>query len=501
MSGKHFQWESHHDTILKIIHSYCVKEEKTDVTINFEDGKIKAHKIILSACSAKLENIFKEEGNIQVCFYDISKSCMNYLIEFMYKGQVVVPSDALDDVLRAAEHLQIKGLQRITDSPIEQNQSQTQLSDVLVSSDHLQTGHNESISNSRYYGMPSSPVRKDRPLRKRPSKENSLSNCGNDNKSKNLPRRNRNSNDVLTSPVTSNVNISPFRKMESFSSNLKKESPSSSFSMSEKQAESSRKTKLIQNGENSESGSKRIRLGGKTRKEKSPNKVINPFARKSTLTESSHSSSTCFEDAISDTETVKLKHKKSQSESEVECFLVENQPIVLLDSLVESSCAQRQDLDESSELICSPTKQSGGNPSTSRRVTTPVKEFSSTDEDDTLPLKKKTATKRVTSSPKKKTDTKKGEETNFKIIKNPPPDKPQKPKKVEEYTNDLLTKQLNHLHEFCTVCFKYFKDIREHHKMFHKKIIRKKQSCKDCGKSFYHTKFFGFHKCVDREKD
>jgi len=89
-------------------------ENMVDVALSCEEGIIKAHKIILSACSTYFRQIFsKVQLNNQypiIIIKDMSYQDLKYIIDFIYRGEVLVPQQHLNSVLKSAEALKIKGL-------------------------------------------------------------------------------------------------------------------------------------------------------------------------------------------------------------------------------------------------------------------------------------------------------------------------------------------------------------------------------------------------------
>ncbi|GJQ87947.1 hypothetical protein Trydic_g12877 [Trypoxylus dichotomus] len=83
-----------------------------DVTLSCEGKKIKAHRVILSACSAYFYDILKDNpcNHPTVVLRDIKYSNVNYLLKFMYCGEVQVPTEHFSSFLQTAELLQISGL-------------------------------------------------------------------------------------------------------------------------------------------------------------------------------------------------------------------------------------------------------------------------------------------------------------------------------------------------------------------------------------------------------
>ena len=91
-----------------------------DVTLTTDDDEeytdsLRAHKVILSACSEFFRNILTKESmcthpNPLVYLRGISAQDLKYTLDFMYHGEVNVARDELDNFLEVAKTLKIKGL-------------------------------------------------------------------------------------------------------------------------------------------------------------------------------------------------------------------------------------------------------------------------------------------------------------------------------------------------------------------------------------------------------
>ncbi|XP_055378328.1 protein bric-a-brac 1-like [Condylostylus longicornis] len=83
-----------------------------DVTLCCEGKRIKAHKVLLSACSGYFKEIFKDNPHPHpvIIFKFIKFEDLNAIIEFMYQGKVNVKEDALQSFLQTAEILMVHGL-------------------------------------------------------------------------------------------------------------------------------------------------------------------------------------------------------------------------------------------------------------------------------------------------------------------------------------------------------------------------------------------------------
>jgi hypothetical protein len=74
---------------------------------------LKAHKVVLSICSSYFQEMFQALSATHhpiLILKDTSASLMENLLEFMYHGSVNVKQDDLEDLLKLAETLKIKGL-------------------------------------------------------------------------------------------------------------------------------------------------------------------------------------------------------------------------------------------------------------------------------------------------------------------------------------------------------------------------------------------------------
>ena len=88
-------------------------EDFFDVTLASEDDhQIKAHKVILSACSPFFRKVLKRNPHASPLLYlkGIRYSDLVSILNFMYHGEVNVAQDELNSFLAAAEELCVRGL-------------------------------------------------------------------------------------------------------------------------------------------------------------------------------------------------------------------------------------------------------------------------------------------------------------------------------------------------------------------------------------------------------
>ena len=91
-----------------------LREEKDffDVTLACDDSQIKAHKVILSACSPFFRNILRRNPHQHPLLYlkGVKYKELLSVLNFMYMGEVNVAQEELNSFLSVAEDLKVKGL-------------------------------------------------------------------------------------------------------------------------------------------------------------------------------------------------------------------------------------------------------------------------------------------------------------------------------------------------------------------------------------------------------
>ena len=86
----------------------------TDVTLACEDQNIKAHKVILSACSPFFKKLLKAYPHPHPLIYmkGMRSSHLTVIIDFLYLGEANIFQEDLESFFALAEELQLKGLLR-----------------------------------------------------------------------------------------------------------------------------------------------------------------------------------------------------------------------------------------------------------------------------------------------------------------------------------------------------------------------------------------------------
>lgn len=114
MAADHFclRWNNYQSNMVSELDTLRSEEHLVDVTLSCEGQKFRAHKVILSACSAYFRNVFKENPceHPVVILKDVNHEDVEALLSFVYQGVVYVSEKKLASFLQTAELLQIKGL-------------------------------------------------------------------------------------------------------------------------------------------------------------------------------------------------------------------------------------------------------------------------------------------------------------------------------------------------------------------------------------------------------
>lgn len=98
--------------MLEMFASLLATESLVDVTLACDGAKLKAHKVILSACSPFFQDIFINNPckHPIVIMKDVHFEDLKAIINFIYHGEVSVSQERLSSLLKCAEMLKIKGL-------------------------------------------------------------------------------------------------------------------------------------------------------------------------------------------------------------------------------------------------------------------------------------------------------------------------------------------------------------------------------------------------------
>ncbi|XP_031779509.1 protein tramtrack, beta isoform isoform X4 [Nasonia vitripennis] len=111
------RWNNHQSNLLSVFDQLLHDESFVDVTLAVEGQLLRAHKMVLSACSPYFQALFTGHPDKHpiVILKDVPYVDMRSLLDFMYRGEVSVDQDRLTAFLRVAESLRIKGLTEVNE--------------------------------------------------------------------------------------------------------------------------------------------------------------------------------------------------------------------------------------------------------------------------------------------------------------------------------------------------------------------------------------------------
>jgi len=113
------KWNNHKSTFFTVLSLLREKHTYTDVTLACEGRLYPAHRFVLSTCSEYFAEIFSSNtgNNIVIVLKDVRRADLEYLLDYMYLGQVDVAQSELASLIKTAECLRIKGLAIPDDEP------------------------------------------------------------------------------------------------------------------------------------------------------------------------------------------------------------------------------------------------------------------------------------------------------------------------------------------------------------------------------------------------
>ncbi|CAB3260180.1 unnamed protein product [Arctia plantaginis] len=106
------RWNNHQSTLVSVFDNLLEKGMHVDCTLAAEGQTLKAHKVVLSACSPYFESVLSQQYDKHpiIILKDVKYAELRAMMDYMYRGEVNISQDQLAALLKAAESLQIKGL-------------------------------------------------------------------------------------------------------------------------------------------------------------------------------------------------------------------------------------------------------------------------------------------------------------------------------------------------------------------------------------------------------
>jgi BTB/POZ domain len=106
------RWNNHQSHILESFEALLQQKSLVDVTLVCSDRSLRAHKVVLSACSPFFERVFNDTPckHPVIVLKDFRGWLVQAIVDFMYRGEISVPQEKLNQLIQAGESLQIRGL-------------------------------------------------------------------------------------------------------------------------------------------------------------------------------------------------------------------------------------------------------------------------------------------------------------------------------------------------------------------------------------------------------
>ncbi|XP_053683025.1 longitudinals lacking protein, isoforms A/B/D/L isoform X3 [Sabethes cyaneus] len=106
------RWNNHQSTLISVFDTLLENGTLVDCTLAAEGKFLKAHKVVLSACSPYFAALLSQQYDKHPIFIlkDVKFQELRAMMDYMYRGEVNISQDQLAALLKAAESLQIKGL-------------------------------------------------------------------------------------------------------------------------------------------------------------------------------------------------------------------------------------------------------------------------------------------------------------------------------------------------------------------------------------------------------
>ncbi|XP_077271460.1 broad-complex core protein isoform X2 [Temnothorax americanus] len=118
---QHFclRWNNYQSSITSAFENLRDDEDFVDVTLACDGKSLKAHRVVLSACSPYFRELLKSTPckHPVIVLQDVAFSDLHALVEFIYHGEVNVHQRSLSSFLKTAEVLRVSGLTQQTDQP------------------------------------------------------------------------------------------------------------------------------------------------------------------------------------------------------------------------------------------------------------------------------------------------------------------------------------------------------------------------------------------------
>ncbi|KAL0132385.1 hypothetical protein PUN28_000274 [Cardiocondyla obscurior] len=95
MAGQHYclRWDNYQSNVTSVFHQLLQTEAFVDVTLACNEASLKAHKVVLSACSSYFQKLLLSnpcKHPTIIMPQDVGFNDLKFIIEFVYRGEIEV---------------------------------------------------------------------------------------------------------------------------------------------------------------------------------------------------------------------------------------------------------------------------------------------------------------------------------------------------------------------------------------------------------------------------
>ncbi|XP_014473006.1 PREDICTED: broad-complex core protein isoform 6-like isoform X4 [Dinoponera quadriceps] len=157
---QHFclRWNNYQSSITSAFENLRDDEDFVDVTLACDGKSLKAHRVVLSACSPYFRELLKSTPckHPVIVLQDVAFSDLHALVEFIYHGEVNVHQRSLSSFLKTAEVLRVSGLTQQADQTDRDELSHVRA--LAAGGNHLPFHEKSEETFPRGGGSPPTPV-------------------------------------------------------------------------------------------------------------------------------------------------------------------------------------------------------------------------------------------------------------------------------------------------------------------------------------------------------
>lgn len=158
---QHFclRWNNYQSSITSAFENLRDDEDFVDVTLACDGKSLKAHRVVLSACSPYFRELLKSTPckHPVIVLQDVAFTDLHALVEFIYHGEVNVHQRSLSSFLKTAEVLRVSGLTQQHADDRDQL-AQVQSLGIRTPLNHHQQSFTDKLVEEALFTSPASPT-------------------------------------------------------------------------------------------------------------------------------------------------------------------------------------------------------------------------------------------------------------------------------------------------------------------------------------------------------